>query len=778
YGGDAGNYANIRIEYVADGQVLVESSQVLSVSSSATDHGLYVYGSNLVISDTLIAGNGDSVADYGLRATNNSAVTISYSTFQDNAGYGLYVNGSQASLTCSTVANNGSDGIYLASSDFWTLGSSIQDNAGYGLNNGSAITATATYNWWGATDGPGGVGPGSGDEVSNYVLYDPWLLQPGCVCDLLVGKSDDPDPALASAPLTYTLSLFNNGPGEATAVVLTDTLPAGMTYLGYSATQGVCAGNGGLVTCTLDLLAVGTGATISITVDTDPDLRGLYTNTAVIAASETDYVPESNLTVEGTTLYGEADLSVAKNDEPDPVMAGAPLTYTVVVGNGGPSTAFGVALTDTLPAGIAFGGAVPSQGSCAELAGTVRCNLGAIDPAAAATVLITGTVEPMVRGVLTNTVMATTSDSDPNPGNNSELETTTVIAEADLSVAKSDDPDPVFSGAVLTYTVVVSNSGPSIALDATLTDTLPTEVTFGAAIPSQGSCTEMAGTVRCDLGALAPAAAATVLIAVTVDPTADGIITNQALVAAAEPDPNPADNVDVETTEVVLVEPAMDIEAEPSSLLANGVDTAILTVTAVMPGGSFAGQVVTITWNLGFYPSPVTVTLDANSVATYTYTAGVIAGTDIVTAELHALGETLLATTSIELVNNPLAGWLDVTIGRPFTYTFVVSNASHLPQTNLVMTGSLPAYTELVTVTGGTFVPDGGDYGWGYVIAEIPTLAAGERYTLSWSLLPLRFTGDIVTQAHARSDTAVLRLELAKRIYRILLSLVTRDAPW
>src|SRR5450756_3100725 len=60
---------------------------------------------------------------------------------------------------------------------------------------------------------------------------------------------------------------------------------------------------------------------------------------------------------------------------------------------------------------------------------------------------------------------------------NSDTTTTTVNAQADLRVTKTDGPDPVLAGNTLTYTITVDNLGPSDALGVSLSDVLPTELT-------------------------------------------------------------------------------------------------------------------------------------------------------------------------------------------------------------------------------------------------------------------------------------------------------------
>ena len=122
---------------------------------------------------------------------------------------------------------------------------------------------------------------------------------------------------------------------------------------------------------------------------------------------------------------------------------------------------------------------------------------------------------------------------------------------ADLSVVKSDAPDPVHVGQTVTYTISVSNDGPLVASGVTLTDTLPKNAGFGTATSTQGSCAVKPAKrlVTCPLGSIA--AGGTVTVRITVKPTSKGTITNTAQVSATSPpDPNSANNQDSETTTV------------------------------------------------------------------------------------------------------------------------------------------------------------------------------------------------------------------------------------
>jgi uncharacterized repeat protein (TIGR01451 family) len=265
---------------------------------------------------------------------------------------------------------------------------------------------------------------------------------------LSVTKTDSPDPVTAGTDLTYTITATNNGPSSSGGdVTVTDTVPAGTTFVSATPSQGSCSGTG-TVTCDLGPIANGASATITVVVHLDAATQdaSAISNTASVSAPADDPTSENNSATADTAVTTSADVSLKKTAAPDPVTAGTDLTYKVTATNAGPSDAQNIKVTDTLPAGTTFVSATPSQGSCAGTT-TVTCDLGTIANGASATITLVVHVDPAVPGgtVITNTATASAPEvavatADASPGNNSASASVTVLA------APTDTPSAAPSG--------------------------------------------------------------------------------------------------------------------------------------------------------------------------------------------------------------------------------------------------------------------------------------------------------------------------------------------
>ena len=118
--------------------------------------------------------------------------------------------------------------------------------------------------------------------------------------DLSIEKSDSADPVSAGRSVVYTITVTNNGPGKATAIVVTDTIPGGLGVISVRANQGSCSSAGRTVTCRLGALTQGSKAVVKVTARALTP--GVQVNTARVAGNEADPKPSNNTTTERTRI--------------------------------------------------------------------------------------------------------------------------------------------------------------------------------------------------------------------------------------------------------------------------------------------------------------------------------------------------------------------------------------------------------------------------------------------------------------------------------------------
>ena len=252
----------------------------------------------------------------------------------------------------------------------------------------------------------------------------------GTSADVSLSKTlDTVGPYHSGQTISYTLTVANAGPSAATNVQVSDT-PFNLTITSVSG--GGCAA----MPCTIASLAAGANAVI--TVNATIAAAGSFDNIASVTANDPDPNSGNNsdTTDNGGFASASADVSTTITAAPDPVLAGASITYQITVTNAGPDQAGAIHMEFPLPPGttfvsqsndlgwICFTPVVGANGtiSCGPAFGTLQ--VGAVNftvVAAVAPGLGDGTV-------LSGTASATaTFTSDPVPANNSATATTTVV---------------------------------------------------------------------------------------------------------------------------------------------------------------------------------------------------------------------------------------------------------------------------------------------------------------------------------------------------------------
>ena len=502
--------------------------------------------------------------------------------------------------------------------------------------------------------------------------------------DLSVTQSESADPVVAGSGagnLTYTATVTNNGPSDASGVALSEmlTLPAGVTVDSYVTSAGTFAGS----TWALGSLPSGVSETLTVLLtvggSTLPGTDVVCNTASVSAVNEIDVNPANDSSTECTSVGAPStlDLAVTTTESVDPATAGSGpgnLTYVVTVTNSGPADASGVALSNvlTLPAGVTVDSITPSAGIFAGSTWTLGALLSSASETLTIVLTVGGSALPGADVICNTASVSAVNEPDVNPANDSSTECTSVgtASTLDLAVTATESVDPATAGSGpgnLTYVVTVTNSGPADASGVALSNvlTLPAGVTVDSITPSAGIFAGSTWT----LGALLSSASETLTIVLTVGgsalPGADVICNTASVSAVNEPDVNPANDSSTECTSVGTAstvdlvvtttesnDPAV-VGSGPGGLIyvvtvtnsgpASAFGVALsniltlpagVTVDSITPSaGSFAGS----TWTLGALPSSTSETLSI----VLTVGGSALPGTDVVcnAASVSAVNE-------------------------------------------------------------------------------------------------------------------------------------------
>ena len=403
-----------------------------------------------------------------------------------------------------------------------------------------------------------------------------------------------PARVLVGANATFQVNILNSGPDPATGTILTDNVPYGMTILSAITTVGTTSVSGNTISIGLGTLAPGATATLTVVAQASANAVGTATSTASIAANEQDPNPSNNSATASTVVsVPEADLAITSvTAAPASVLLGQDVTFTIPVVNNGPDQATGVTIIDILPQGLSLISASMPNGSVQTQNNAAVATLSSLNSGAVATLTIVAQTTAV--GSISNGATVSGSQVDPNPTNNAAGTAITVSPSADLQVKIVPTPVPALVGQDLTYTVTVTNAGPSPATNVALTDTLPANVTYLSATSSQGTAPfQVSGVVTAPLGLIAPGATATLTILVSPTGAAVGLISDTAAATADEQSPHPTDASATSVTTVSAVSNLSVAEVASSSQVTIG-NTLTYTVTVTNPGPNDATNVLLI----------------------------------------------------------------------------------------------------------------------------------------------------------------------------------------
>ena len=414
--------------------------------------------------------------------------------------------------------------------------------------------------------------------------------------DLSVTKTA-PATGTAGSNITYSITLNNTGPSDAASVSMTDTIPANTTFVSNTPVPAGWTCNSAVV-CTTPSMTAGSSAVFTIVVQINSGTASgtVISNTATAASSTTDPTAANNSSTATTTVDTSADLAVTQDraghrnrgrqhqllhhaDQQRSQQRAdrhADRSHARQYNPGVGTTPAGWTRTDVVPAGgtgtISFSRATVASLESAIFGIVVKVNSGTAG----------GTV-------IANTATAASATPDAAGANNSSTANTTVNTSADLSVTKTG-PATATAGTNITYSVTVTNNGPSNAASVSLTDTVPANTTFvsNTPVPAGWTCNSA---VVCTTASLPAGSSAAFTIVVKINSgTASGtVISNTASASSTTSDPAGANNSSTVNTTVNTQASLTITKTGPSTVTAGSNIT--YSITLANSGPSDAASV-------------------------------------------------------------------------------------------------------------------------------------------------------------------------------------------
>ena len=382
----------------------------------------------------------------------------------------------------------------------------------------------------------------------------------------------------AGSPATYTVTLTNPGPSTLAGVGVSVALPPGFTGVAFTATPAGgaagAAGGTGPVANTVTL-PPGSSVTYAVTGRLDPAASGQLTAaaSAAVPAPQVNTDPSKSTASATATVARSADLGVTVAASPAAPLVGGTVTYVVTVTNNGPSLAAGAKLADRFPA--AFTSVTYTSKASGGAAGNTASGTGdlsealTLPPGASVVYTVTGKLSPLIVGPVTDSATASTPAgvTDPAPANDVATAVVTVQPQANVSVQVSPDAITAAVGLPTTFTVVVTNSGPSGADGVTIAGVIPaglSNLTFTSTSGGGATGNSPAGTGT-PTDRLSLPAGGRVVYTVTATPT-PGTVGTAAVRFTLVPD----NGVPVSSSSSLSVSSALVVGAAPKVIYAVG----------------------------------------------------------------------------------------------------------------------------------------------------------------------------------------------------------------
>jgi len=272
--------------------------------------------------------------------------------------------------------------------------------------------------------------------------------------DLVISKGSNVDEVNSGGVVTYTLTITNNGPDDATGVVVTDFMAgsfASISNIQISPAMGTCGELNGLITCSIAGVPSMPGFnSFTVTYDVQAGEPGYISNLANVGAAVNDPDQSNNTAAKQVEVLGnQADLSITKVVDKNPALVGDTIAYKILVKNEGPDTAINAIMVDQISGLFSNVSATTPVGTCnvtsaQEKSATVICELGDISSGGSVEIEVLVTGEG-VTSVLSNLASVFSETEDPLLGNNAATADTFQV-EGSIIPTPTPTAQPILEG--------------------------------------------------------------------------------------------------------------------------------------------------------------------------------------------------------------------------------------------------------------------------------------------------------------------------------------------
>ncbi len=473
-------------------------------------------------------------------------------------------------------------------------------------------------------------------EPAGPTLPD-YVTLPSCTCqptkpDVSVLKSTTTPSVKVGDAVSYSIVVTAGGTGESNNVVLTDVVPAGVTWTVGGADASVCSplpvvSGGATLTCKFGTMAPGESKTITLTGQASAANCPSMANTAVVTA-DGDTSPGNNSSGPiPIAVTCKPDVSVIKTTSTPKISAGGIAKYSITVTAGGTGNSENVKLTDVLPTGLTWtvGGDTATCSPSSPVPGgtTLTCNFGTMAAGTSKTITLSANTTgahfaglmlatyddyhnpPAPKCVTLSNTATVTSSNDSNSLNNSSGPIIIAIdCKPDVSVSKKASDSKIKPGDTAKYSITVTAGGTGSSTNVKLTDVLPAGFTWKIGGSDASFCTPASpvvggATLTCNFGTMAQGATRTITLEAATGSVACGTTISNTAVVSADVDTYSSNSISgpvkiavlcpdvkvIKTTSTPKIKPG-DYAKYAITVIANGPSSSTnVKLTDVLPSG-------------------------------------------------------------------------------------------------------------------------------------------------------------------------------------------------